>query len=139
MAEYSRLDLIPFCENQLKSFGKKQLVLLEGDLGAGKTTIVQTVASLLGHAAAESPTFSIINEYPTLPVITHVDLYRMESAEDIESTGFWDVFDQDAGFIFVEWASRVPDHQWPKAWSPIKWKLESGSTPDFRKITVQKL
>ncbi len=139
MTEYSRLDLIPFCESQLKSFAKKQLVLLEGGLGAGKTTVVQTLAALLGFKAAESPTFSVINEYPTLPKITHVDLYRMESAADIESTGFWDIFSEEAGFIFVEWPNRVPQQQWPQGWSPVQWTIEPGSTPDHRRISIRKI
>lgn len=139
MNEYSRMDLIPFCEGQLKTFAKKQLVLLEGDLGAGKTTIVQTIANLLGHKGAESPTFSIINEYPTLPQITHVDLYRMESSADIESTGFWDIFDQESGFVFVEWPSRVPEREWPRAWSPVVWTITPGSSPEHRRIGVKVL
>lgn len=139
MKEYSRVDLIPFCESQLKTFAQRQLVLLEGELGAGKTTLVQTIASLLGHKGAESPTFSIINEYPTVPKITHVDLYRMENAEDLESTGFWDIFDQDAGFIFIEWSSRVPKEHWPRAWSPVQWVIGPGSTVDHRTIDVKKI
>lgn len=136
MREYSLADLKDFGAQQLKTFGPRQLILLEGELGAGKTTLVQTMAGLLGYAAAESPTFSIINEYPTIPKIIHADLYRLETSEDIESTGFWDIFLEDSAYIFVEWASRVPAKDWPRSWPQVVWKVEKGSDPDRRKIHV---
>lgn len=139
MSEYYLSDLKAFCESQLKTFTKKQIILLEGELGMGKTTLVQTMADLLGFKNVESPTFSIINEYPTIPKIYHVDLYRLESKEDIESTGFWDLFNNDGGLIFVEWSNRVPDEDWPKSWSRVKWVLTPGASEKLRSIDVQKL
>lgn len=135
----SLIELSVFCAKLIKTFSKKQLILLEGELGAGKTTLVQNIARLMGFAMAESPTFSVINEYPTLPKIYHVDLYRMESDEDIESTGFWDLFSEDGALIFVEWPSRVRSSDWPKSWSPMSIAIKKGASGDQRVITVEKL
>lgn len=137
--EVSLVELSVFCEKLIKTFSKKQLVLLEGELGVGKTTVVQNIARHFGFATADSPTFSIINEYPTLPKIFHVDLYRLESAHDVESTGFWDLFSQESGFIFVEWPSRVPEKEWPKSWSPLRVTLATTDLADYRRITVTSL
>lgn len=133
------LELSVFCAKLIKTFSKKQLVLLEGDLGAGKTTLVQNVSRLMGYDSAESPTFSIINEYPTLPKIYHVDLYRMESAQDIDSTGFWDLFNEDNAVVFVEWPSRVNASEWPKSWAPVRVSITAGDADDQRVISVEKL
>jgi tRNA threonylcarbamoyladenosine biosynthesis protein TsaE len=132
-------DLPKFCEQFLKSFHQKQLILIEGELGAGKTTLVQECARVLGFADAESPTFSIINEYPTEPKIIHADLYRTETAEDVESTGFWDVFLEESAFIFVEWAARVPAEEWPRTWSPIQLQIQLTDKEDEREIIVSLL
>jgi len=123
MADYSLKDIGVFCRQEMELFKSRQLILLEGDLGAGKTTFIQKCLQIYGIHGAESPTFSIINHYDGCPQVYHVDLYRLEEAHDIESTGFWDLFDQEAAVIFVEWSNRVPDRQWPSAWSPRKWTI----------------
>src|SRR5690349_14196819 len=69
------------------------VVALTGDLGAGKTCFVQgLVAGLPGGAALEprSPTFSLMNAYPTRPPVYHFDFYRLTDAGDLETTGYWD-------------------------------------------------
>ncbi len=136
--EYSRADLKKFCLDQFKLFSKRQLILLDGDLGIGKTTLVQNFIQALGGESGESPTFSIINEYETNPKIFHVDLYRLESAEDIAGTGFWDIFDEPVAIIFVEWPQRVKSSDWPRSWSPVVWKMRP-ATDDKRKIFVEVL
>lgn len=140
MTEFFLDQLELFCTQQMRTFAKKQLILLEGDLGAGKTTLVQTCVRLLGHSQAESPTFSIINEYPTSPKVFHVDLYRLQTAEDIVSTGFWDLFLEESAYIFVEWSDRVMDIHWSQKWSPVKWSISPVALePLKRKITVSKI
>src|SRR4051812_30752387 len=80
-------------------------ILLSGDLGAGKTQFVRWFLQELGAGEASSPTFAVHNEY-TGPsgVIDHVDLYRVRSDADLEATGFWELFQQENGLVFVEWA-----------------------------------
>ncbi len=80
------------------------VLLLEGDLGVGKTTFVKTIAAALDSAAAvTSPTFSIVQEYPTpRGPIYHFDLYRLGSLDEVLDLDFEDYLDR--GFlVVVEW------------------------------------
>ncbi|WP_457551396.1 tRNA (adenosine(37)-N6)-threonylcarbamoyltransferase complex ATPase subunit type 1 TsaE [Desulfobacula sp.] len=81
-------------------------IALKGELGAGKTTFVQGFAKGLGVSEKyyiTSPTYNIINEYPAGPLtLCHLDLYRLESFEELETIGFEDLVD-DTHIIVVEW------------------------------------
>lgn len=87
------------------------VVLLFGDLGAGKTQFVQGVARGLGiHDDVTSPTFNILLEYRgTLPLY-HFDLYRLdpESPDQLEDIDFFGVVEGD-GASFIEWGDRFPN------------------------------
>ena len=80
------------------------VLLLEGDLGAGKTTFVKTIAAALGSTAAvTSPTFSIVQEYPTpRGPIYHFDLYRLNSVDEVLDLDFEDYLDRGY-LVIVEW------------------------------------
>ncbi|MDH5755060.1 MAG: tRNA (adenosine(37)-N6)-threonylcarbamoyltransferase complex ATPase subunit type 1 TsaE [Nitrospinota bacterium] len=85
------------------------MVLLIGELGAGKTTFTQGLCKGIGMAPgswARSPTFTLINEYRAKSPIRHADLYRIDSPEDFESIGLFDTaFD---GITIIEWADKLP-------------------------------
>ena len=86
------------------------VIVLSGDLGAGKTQFVQGVAAGLGvRAQVTSPTFNILLSYPegTLP-LHHFDLYRLDHADELEDIGFYETLDAD-GATFVEWGEKFPD------------------------------
>jgi tRNA threonylcarbamoyladenosine biosynthesis protein TsaE len=88
------------------------VILLEGDLGAGKTTLVQGIGEGLGIIdSIVSPTFTLINEYSEGRIpLYHLDLYRLESAEvealNLES--YWDGVEFPLGIVAIEWAERLP-------------------------------
>ncbi|WP_293335596.1 tRNA (adenosine(37)-N6)-threonylcarbamoyltransferase complex ATPase subunit type 1 TsaE [Microcoleus sp. CAWBG58] len=87
-------------------------ILLQGDLGAGKTTLVQGIAEGLGISeSVESPTFTLINEYfaGRIPLY-HLDLYRLEpqEAEALHLESYWDGLERDLGIVAIEWAERLP-------------------------------
>jgi len=114
------------------------LILLTGDLGAGKTTLTKGIVSGAGAANEEeitSPTFTLIHKYSgksnDAPAIYHIDLYRIESLQGLETLGLDDIFDE-RGIVIVEWPERL---QIPTNWPLLKIKLEHVSE-DLRKITV---
>ncbi|MBE9163739.1 tRNA (adenosine(37)-N6)-threonylcarbamoyltransferase complex ATPase subunit type 1 TsaE [Tychonema sp. LEGE 06208] len=88
------------------------VILLQGDLGAGKTTLVQGIAEGLGISeSVESPTFTLINEYFAGRVpLYHLDLYRLEpeEAEALHLESYWDGLEMDLGIVAIEWAERLP-------------------------------
>jgi tRNA threonylcarbamoyladenosine biosynthesis protein TsaE len=84
------------------------VLLMQGDLGAGKTTFVQGLAEGLGIPVhVTSPTFTLIQEYRggRLPLF-HFDLYRLSGPEEVFELGFFDYLDQ-AGVVVVEWPERL--------------------------------
>lgn len=97
------------------------MLLLTGDLGAGKTTLTQGIGAGLGvKGVINSPTFTLLKEYEGRLPLYHFDLYRIESPDEVYSLGFEDYFQTD-GVSVVEWAERgEPDDPrqrapWPDA------------------------
>jgi len=90
--------------------GPGAVVLLYGDLGAGKTTFVKGMATALGLNEREiiSASFTIIAEYESDPPLYHIDLYRLESEDDLEAVGLYEYLGTD-GIAVVEWAERLPE------------------------------
>ena len=89
---------------------KGDLVLLKGELGAGKTTFVRGMARGAGSAAAvASPTFQLLRIYPGRLQLAHVDLYRIENSTALADIGLDELADD--GAVVVEWGDRieVPD------------------------------
>ena len=84
------------------------VVCLEGDLGAGKTTFTQGLAAALGVSGrVTSPTFCIVQEHQSPDVLlVHVDLYRLHGEEDVEAMGWEDYLSRGA-IIAVEWPERA--------------------------------
>jgi tRNA threonylcarbamoyl adenosine modification protein YjeE len=86
---------------------------LVGNLGAGKTTLVHgLVHGFEPTLDATSPTYTLVNTYETDPPIFHVDLYRLEDEQGLESIGYWDYVNVEDGIVCVEWLDRVPV-AWP--------------------------
>ena len=83
---------------------------LAGELGAGKTVLVRGAVRALGGDPSQvrSPTFTLLNVYPTTPPLYHFDLYRLRSVSDLDAIGFYE-FARGAGVSFVEWADRFPE------------------------------
>ena len=101
--------------DEMKSFACKfaktlkqgDVVLLNGDLGAGKTTFTQFVLAHLGvKEVVNSPTFAILKSYEGKFTFHHFDTYRISTEEAIEA-GFDEVLNDEESINFVEWAERV--------------------------------
>jgi len=86
------------------------VVCLEGDLGAGKTTFTQGLAAHLGaKRAVTSPTFCLVVEHPTSRfLLVHMDLYRLHDADDVLTIG-WEDYLARGAVLFVEWPDRAGD------------------------------
>ena len=82
-----------------------------GGLGAGKTTFTRGLAEGLGLPdLVSSPTFALVNEYnaPGCVPVCHFDMYRVDSPDALETTGFWDYPAEESVFV-IEWAENIPD------------------------------
>lgn len=116
-----------------------QFLLLIGELGTGKTTLVKGIAEALDAAAADevtSPTFTLLHEYEGTrdgePVkLFHIDVYRLESERQLETLGLDELLTPDA-LVFVEWGDKFKSIR-KKATGEIAITSEGG---DARKITV---
>lgn len=117
-------------------------VLLEGPLGAGKTTLVRAIAAGLGidPALVSSPTFVVMNQYP-IPnsdgELVHVDAYRLSGPGDLETVGWDRIADPGfVGIVAVEWPERIgPDPMSPWAGSSARITLHA-SGEETRELTL---
>ena len=110
------------------------VVLLSGDLGAGKTTLARAMLKARGLSGeAPSPTFAIVQPYAPPEVdlpVTHVDLYRIEEADELVELGLDDyLYD---GALLIEWPERLGDAGWPGALS-----LAISGEGDARALTAE--
>ena len=89
-----------------------KLIVLRGDLGAGKTTLVKGVASALGAAEMEdvtSPTFTLVHEYVGPKVrLFHLDLYRLETERELLTLGLDEMVESEDALVLVEWGEKFP-------------------------------
>ena len=102
------------------------VITLSGPLGVGKTALARGLIGALGHSGdVPSPTFAIVQPYEELdPPLWHVDLYRIESASEIQELGLDSATD---AVLLIEWPERAGEHWWPNA---LRLSLEFGSDDD---------
>ena len=87
-----------------------KIILFNGDLGTGKTTLIKNLCLELGLTEnISSPTFPILNIYESEKIkIYHADLYRVENLKDLNELGFFDIINTDNWF-FIEWPKQIID------------------------------
>ena len=116
-----------------KTLKPATVVAFYGGLGMGKTTFTRGLAKALGSDAdVSSPTFAIVNDYGGNPHLYHFDMYRVESWDDLYSSGFFDYLDSGA-VLAVEWSENIenalPDNT-------VRVTIEHGENDNQRIITI---
>lgn len=133
-------ELKIFWQDLLPCLQERCILLMSGDVGAGKTTSVQIMAELLGLKDVQSPSFAIHLRYESPQGISmdHIDLYRLQDDDDLESSGFWDLFSQKKGLIVIEWANRLKVEYLPLNWQKIELQFAKNSETE-RTITCREV
>jgi tRNA threonylcarbamoyladenosine biosynthesis protein TsaE len=111
------------------------LILLSGELGAGKTTLTKGIVNGLGAGSEEevtSPTFTLVHKYEGRTRVYHVDLYRVSGLHDLETLGLEDLFSENA-IVVVEWPDRLA---FRTDWPVLRVEL-SHVTEDTRRIAIR--
>lgn len=117
---------------ELPRFG---VVLLIGNLGAGKTTLTRGIAAGRGAVSADevsSPTFTLIHEYA--PDFYHIDLYRLDEPREVATLGLDELFDREA-LVLIEWGERFPQLMPPRR-VEIHIRRNPDETREFEVSTV---
>jgi tRNA threonylcarbamoyladenosine biosynthesis protein TsaE len=108
---YSPEETIEFGRRLALELTRPCLVLLEGELGTGKTTLVKGIAAGMGAASPDevsSPSFTLVHEYGRDRKVYHADLYRIEGSRDFATLGMDDLVDGSAT-VLIEWGEKFPE------------------------------
>jgi tRNA threonylcarbamoyladenosine biosynthesis protein TsaE len=110
------------------------IVLLNGDLGTGKTFFVKQIGREFGIDNVTSPSFAIVNQYKGAKDIIHFDFYRIKKTVELYDIGIEDYLSTDDAVIFIEWAELFPEVL-PKNNYSINFELVNDT---IRKIRIEK-
>jgi tRNA threonylcarbamoyladenosine biosynthesis protein TsaE len=110
---------------------KGDRIVLNGDLGSGKTFFIKAALSSIGISNVNSPSFAIVNEYQNDFHICHFDFYRIKKASELIEIGWQDYLNNDDTIIFIEWGNRFPSII-PKERFEINIELLNGNQREFR-------
>jgi tRNA threonylcarbamoyladenosine biosynthesis protein TsaE len=131
-------EFVSLIEVVLSHVSDDQIVLLlEGEVGAGKTTFTQVVGAVLGVTEPiTSPTFTIMRRYetshPTFRQLVHIDAYRFEAPEEARPLGLAEVLTESNALVCVEWPERIPGSLPAAAWR-LCFEITDGET---RRVTI---
>ena len=106
-------------------------VILNGELGSGKTFFVKQTCAAWGINNVNSPTFAIVNSYQNNKSVYHFDFYRIKNKEELYEIGFNDYMNDEGSVIFIEWGNLIPDVL-PKKRMEINIEVMDGTKRYFR-------
>lgn len=92
----------------IQSCVKGDRIILNGELGAGKTFFIKAALASIGISNVNSPSFAIVNEYYNRDHIYHFDFYRLKNSSELFDIGWQDYLNDDESIIFIEWGKRFP-------------------------------
>lgn len=123
-----------FASELAKKISGGTVVALYGGLGMGKTAFTRGFAKGLGNTSyVSSPTFALVNDYGGNPQLVHFDMYKVESWDDLYSSGFFDYYDMGA-IIVTEWSENI-ENALPE--NTVRIRIEKGENENERTITVE--
>jgi len=134
----SEEETIALGERLARELPAKQVVLLIGQLGAGKTTLAKGIVKGLGAADPDevsSPTFTLIHEYGSQGRVYHIDLYRLDQPREVATLGLEDLFDRQA-IVLIEWGERFPQFL-PAERTEIRIRTTAGDQREIEVMTVR--
>jgi len=119
IAAAKAFSIVSHSPEETYAFGKRlgerlqpgDVIALSGELGAGKTCLVQGIAKGLDvreEYGITSPTFTLINEYPGRLILYHLDMYRLSGIQDLHDIGY-DACFNDRGVVVIEWAEKIEE------------------------------
>ena len=92
----------------------QELILLSGEMGAGKTEMVRTLGQFFGISEIASPTYSLHHQMQNKKIkIDHFDLFRIKNSVDLETSGLWEILEAQDSVVIIEWPNQVADFHWP--------------------------
>lgn len=131
---YSVSDTENIAEKLGRVLKSGDVVAYFGGLGMGKTAFTRGLARGMGITAdVSSPTFAIVNDYGGNPPLVHFDMYKVESWDDLYSSGFFDYLDMGA-VLAVEWSENI-ENALPE--DTVRVTIEQGNKADERIITIE--
>ena len=123
-----------FAAELVKKISRGTVIAFYGGLGMGKTAFTRGLAKGMGISAhVSSPTFAIVNDYGGNPPLVHFDMYKVESWDDLYSSGFFDYLDMGA-VLAVEWSENI-ENALPD--STVRVTIEKYEDENSRLITVE--
>lgn len=130
-------DTINFAENFAKELNKKDIIVLSGDLGSGKTKFVQGILKHFGlENEISSPTFTIVNVYNTSTCpIYHFDVYRLADIDEFYAMGGEEYFEN--GICLIEWGEIIKDAL-PSNYIKITFS-KNDDNDDYRELNIERI
>ena len=137
--DISDLKLLKSAAEQIGNIlPQNALVLMAGEMGSGKTTFVAEFCKLKGIMIVQSPTYAIHQRYHSdLLEIDHFDLYRLESEDELQASGFYDLLHADDSMKFIEWSEKLIDYDFSGFENVFKLKFQRSG--ERRTVTLLKL
>ena len=112
------------------------VIILNGNLGAGKTFFVRNVVKKFGIENVCSPTFAIVNEYINSNKIYHFDFYRINNSSELFDIGYYDYLNDLEAITFIEWGNLIPEVL-PHKRIEVDIKIENNFSREFNFIRYE--
>jgi tRNA threonylcarbamoyladenosine biosynthesis protein TsaE len=128
---YDEDDTRMLASNFILDIKPGEKIILNGELGAGKTFFIKSALSSVGIQNVNSPSFAIVNEYLGAQKFFHFDFFRLNNATELYEIGWQDYLNDDEAVMFVEWGNLIPEVM-PKKRIEIMVETKNGTTREFK-------